>query len=221
MFPTRLAFVVVLAVSAGCGPAPTHDEPLSVEQPVLALSVDVGSGDLHIVGADVSGANVVARVEGERNHLGYELNEGRLSLFEECHEDPCAVSISALVPSAIPFEIRTGSGDVRIEGALDRLQVDVGSGDVEGIDLAGRDLQVKSGSGDIDLSVFEPTESVSVRAGSGDVRLAVPSGNYRLRVDTGSGDRSVKGIIDDDASGASIAIDTGSGDVRVRGRSEP
>jgi hypothetical protein len=218
MSSPRLVFVVALALSAACAPAPTHDEPLSIEQPVLALSVDVGSGDLHIVGAEGSGANVVARVEGERNHLGYELSEGRLSLFEECHEQPCAVSISAIVPAAIPFDIRTGSGDVRIEGALDRLQVDVGSGDVDGIDLAGRNLQVRSGSGDIELSVFEPTESVSVRAGSGDVRLAVPSGSYRLSVDTGSGDRSVKGVIDDDASGASIAIDTGSGDVRVRGR---
>ncbi|MEY4544146.1 MAG: hypothetical protein RL685_341 [Pseudomonadota bacterium] len=218
MSPPRLVFLAAVALSAACALEPTHDEPLAVEQPVLALSVNVGSGDLHIVGADVSGANVVARVQGDRNHLGYELSEGRLSLFEDCHEDPCAVSIAAIVPAAIPFEIRTGSGDVRIEGALEQLLVDVGSGDVEGIDLAGRDLRVKSGSGDIDLSVFDPTEVVSVRAGSGDVSLAVPSGSYRLSVDTGSGDRSVKGIIDDASAGASIAVDTGSGDVRVRGR---
>lgn len=215
------AFVALLALGAAFGcHAPTHEEPLSVAEPVLALNVDVGSGDLHIVGADVSGAEVLAKVEGDSNHLGYELSEGRLSLFEDCHEQPCGVNISARVPAAIPFEIHTGSGDVRIEGALDQLHVNAGSGDVEGVDIAGLDLQIKTGSGDIDLSVFDPTEYVSVRAGSGDVQLAVPAGTYRLNVDTGSGDRSVKGVANDAEAAASIAIDTGSGDVRVRGRAE-
>jgi hypothetical protein len=221
MSSKHLAFVAVLVLGAAFGcHAPTHEEPLSVDEPVYALNVDVGSGDLHLIGSDVSGANVLAKVEGDSNHLGYELSEGRLSLFEDCHEQPCAVNITAMVPAAIPFEIHTGSGDVRIEGALDQLHVNAGSGDVQAVDITGLDLQVKTGSGDIDLSVLDPTDQVSVRAGSGDVYLAVPAGSYRVNVDTGSGDRSVQGIANDAEAAASIAIDTGSGDVRVRGRSE-
>ena len=215
------AFVTFFMLGAACGcHAPTHDEPLSIDEPVVALNVDLGSGDLHIIGGDISGANVLAKVEGERNHLGYELTDGQLSLFEDCQEQPCSVSLGALVPAAIPFDIHTGSGDVLVEGAQDQLHVNAGSGDVEALGITGLDLQVKTGSGDIDLSVLDPTERVSVHAGSGDVHLDVPAGSYRLNVDTGSGDRSLKGINNDAAAAASIAIDTGSGDVQVRGRTE-
>lgn len=219
MSSTRFAFAALLALdtTVACD-APTHEEPLSVDEPIVALNVDVGSGDLHIIGGDISGANVLAKVEGDANHLGYELSDGQLSLFEDCHEQPCAVSLGAIVPAAIPLQIHTGSGDVLIEGALDQLHVHAGSGDVQAIDISGLDLEVKTGSGDIDLNVLDPTKRVSVHAGSGDVYLAVPTGNYRLDVDTGSGDRSVQGISNDAAATASIAIDTGSGDVRVRGR---
>jgi Putative adhesin len=219
MIPTRIVVLTVLSLNAGSGCATaTHREPLSIDEPVLALNVDVGSGDVHIVGAEVSGASVVAKVQGERNHLGFSLNDGRLSLYEECNEDPCGVNIYAVVPAPIPMDLYTGSGDVRVEDALERVHVEAGSGDVEGIDIAGLDLGVKTGSGDIDLRVRAPAERVSVRAGSGDVRLTVPAGGYQLAVDTGSGDRSVRGIANDVTASSSIAVDTGSGDVRIVGR---
>jgi hypothetical protein len=217
MTPTRVAFLVATSLWSACS-LPTHREPLDIEEPVVALDVDVGSGDVEVVGADVTGASIVAKVEGERNHLGYSFEDGRLSLFEECNQEPCSVNIRAIVPAPVPMQIHTGSGDVRVDGALDVLHVEAGSGDVEGYDLVGLDLAVKTGSGDIDLRVSEPTERVSVRAGSGDVALAVPAGGYRLVVETGSGDRSVKGIDNDAAASASIDVDTGSGDVRIRGR---
>jgi len=220
MMPSRFLslFLLSLGVGSGCVELPKHQEPLTIDEPVLALNVDVGSGDVHIVGADVSGVSVVATVEGDRNHLGYGLSDGRLSLYEECNEQPCSVDIDALVPAAIPMDLNTGSGDLRVEGALERLHIDAGSGDVEGFEIAGLDLAVKTGSGDIDLQVLAPAERVSVRAGSGDVRLTVPAGGYQLALDTGSGDRKVSGIANDATASSSIAVDTGSGDVHIAGR---
>jgi hypothetical protein len=219
MTPTRVAFVAFVSLCAGRGcTAPLHREELSIEEPVALLDVDVGSGDVEVIGADVTGASIVAQVEGDGNHLGYSLEDGRLTLFEECHQHPCGVNLFAIVPAPVPMQIHTGSGDVRVEGALDLLHVEAGSGDVAGFDVAGLDLAVQTGSGDIDLRVLEPAERVWLRAGSGDVQLAVPAGGYRLAIDTGSGDRSVQGIASDDAASASIDVDTGSGDVRIRGR---
>ena len=217
--PNRVLFLALtsLCATSACH-LPQHDEQLSIPETVVALNVDVGSGDVEVRGADVTGAEIVAKVEGDRNHVGYRLEDGVLTLFAECHEDPCSVNIHALVPAPVPMDIHTGSGDVRVTGALDRLYVRAGSGDVQGFDISGVDLQVKTGSGDIDLRVFEPTELVSVRAGSGDVSLAVPAGGYRLAVDTGSGDRSVRDVARDDAASGSIDVGTGSGDVRIRGR---
>lgn len=219
MIATRLLCLVLLSVSAGsaCVTA-THREPLSIEEPVLDLDVDVGSGDVRIVGADVSGVEVVAKVQGERNHLGFSFTAGRLSLYEECNDDPCGVDIYAIVPAPIPMALHTGSGDVRLEHALERVRVDTGSGDVEGFDIAGLDLDVKTGSGDIRLRVLAPADSISVRAGSGDVELTVPAGAYQLAVDTGSGDSKVRGLANDAAASSSIAVDTGSGDVSIDGR---
>ena len=208
---------ISLCAASGCR-LPLHDEPLSIEEPVAALNVDVGSGDIRIIGTDVTGAEILAKVEGDRNHLAYSLEDGRLTLFEECNEEPCSVNIRAFVPAAVPMQIHTGSGDVHVEGALDLLHVRAGSGDVYGLDVSGMDLEVRTGSGDIDLRVFEPTERVAVRAGSGDVSLALPAGGYRMTVETGSGDRSVRGIDADDGAAASLEVNTGSGDVTIRGR---
>src|SRR3954463_5766062 len=160
MIPSRFVslFLLTLGIASGCVAAPVHQEPLAIDEPVLALKVDVGSGDVHIIGADVSGVSVIARVEGDSNHLGYGLSDGRLSLYEECNEQPCSVDIDAIVPAPIPMELTTGSGDLRVEGALERLHIDAGSGDVEGLDIAGLDLAVKTGSGDIDLQVLAPAE---------------------------------------------------------------
>ena len=219
MLPTKVVTLTLMSIGAwsACD-SPKHEEPLVIDERVLAVSVDVGSGDIDLVGADVTSVNAIAKIEGDSNHLGYTLINGRLSLYEECNEDPCGVNIQALIPQDVPIEVYTGSGDVRVQSALDRVHLEAGSGDVIGIDVAGPDLDVQTGSGDIDLRVFQRAERVSVRAGSGDVRLAVPAGAYRLAVDTGSGDESVQGVTDDAAASGSIAIDTGSGDVRIRGR---
>jgi hypothetical protein len=208
---------VLVALASACH-TETHEEHLDVEEPVVSLEVDVGSGDLEIVGADVDAVRVTAKIEGASNHLGHSLEDGRLTLFDDCNELQCGVNIIAFVPAAVPLVLRTGSGDVRARGTQAEVSMRTGSGDIHARELPGVGLHAETGSGDVALRVQAPAEHVVVRTGSGDVELVVPRGGYRLSVSTASGDEHVDGVHDDAAASGSIDVDTGSGDVDVRGR---
>jgi DUF4097 and DUF4098 domain-containing protein YvlB len=160
---------------------------------------------------------VSARVEGDSNRLGHSLVDGHLALFDDCNDDPCSVDIGATVPTGVPIELRTGSGDCTLDGLLGTLSIHTGSGDIDGWALAGTELDATTGSGDVRLDVTAPAERVHVRTGSGDVFLDVPSGSYDLRVDTGSGDEHFHSVSNDSSAPGTLEITTGSGDVTIRG----
>ena len=215
---SRSLFLPLWLLLAGCEHAETHDETATISEPVNVVVVDVGSGDVELFGADVSEVRLLARIEGPSNHLAYEVADGRLQVFDECHESHCSVDVSAVVPAGVRVELRTGSGDIEVQDLLGAIELDTGSGDIHGFDLAGVDVSAETGSGDVVLDVFDPLERLHVRTGSGDVALDVPAGGYRLDVHTGSGDRDLGGVKSDSGAAASIEVDTGSGDVVIRGR---
>lgn len=217
MVAVRSLSFVVLAFAGACH-TQTHEEHLDIEEPVVSLEVDVGSGDLEIVGADVDEVSVTAKIEGASNHLGHALEDGRLVLFDDCNEFLCGVNVTAFVPAAVPIVLRTGSGDIHARGTRAEATVRTGSGDIDARDMLGVAIQVESGSGDVALGVRAPAEHVVVRTGAGDVAIVVPRGGYRLDVSTGSGDEHVDGVHDDASASGVIEVDTGSGDVQVRGR---
>jgi len=219
MIASRSLLVAVISVTSwNACVTEVHEERFDSGEPPESLYVDVASGDVRIVGSDVQTVTIIAKIEGRSNHLGHDLSEGALSVFDECNDSPCGVDIEALVPKDLPLEIHTGSGDIRLDATHAPLVIETGSGDIAGADLGGLDLAAETGSGDIELRVLSPLERVDVHTGSGDVQLAVPAGSYRLDVTTGSGDESVSGVSHDASSTSSIDVDTGSGDVRIRGR---
>ena len=217
MVAVRSFSLALLALASACHTR-IHEEHLDIEEPVVSLEVDVGSGDLEIIGADVDQVSVSAKIEGASNHLGHALEDGRLILFDDCNEFLCGVNVTAFVPAAVPIVLRTGSGDIRARGTRAEAAVRTGSGDIDARDMLGVAIQAETGSGDVALGVRAPAEHVVVRTGSGDVELVVPRGGYRLDVSTESGDEHVDGVHDDDSAAGFIEVDTGSGDVQVRGR---
>lgn len=217
MIDARSVSFVLLVFSSGCH-TETHDEHLTIEEPVVSLEVDVGAGDLEIISASVDEVSVEAKIEGASNHLAHSLEDGRLTLFDACNESLCGVNITAFVPEAVPLVLRTGSGDVRVRGTQAEATIRTGAGDIDGRELLGVGLHAETGSGDVALRVQAPAESVVVHAGAGDVELLVPRGSYRLDVSTRAGDEHVDGVRNDASASGSIQVDTGSGDVNVRGR---
>ena len=93
----------VSLLAAGCGDTNVHHEHAVITEPVQSLTVDVGSGDIHLRGDDVAEVTVDARIEGDSNHLGHALTDGQLSLVDDCHENHCGVDITAVVPAFVAW----------------------------------------------------------------------------------------------------------------------
>jgi len=182
------------------GDQPVHEERFELATPVDELKIELGAGDLRVVGADVARVTAVARVKGDSNHLGSRVEGRRVELFGECNAEPCSLDVVATVPSPLLLALQTGAGDISAK------------------DLTGASISATTGAGDVDLRTAMPVELLSVKTGAGDVEVAVPHGTYKLQVNAGAGDEAVEGVSHDPAAVASIAIQTGAGDVSLRGR---
>jgi hypothetical protein len=110
------------------------------------------------------------------------------------------------LPVGSDVAFRNSVGPVRGGDLEGSLQVKTGSGDVQIASYSGR-LAVDTGSGDVVLG--SARGETSVDTGSGDVIVKRLIGNGSM--DTGSGD-----VVVENVSAGRLAVDTGSGDVTVR-----
>ncbi|HWA76678.1 MAG TPA: DUF4097 family beta strand repeat-containing protein [Polyangiaceae bacterium] len=193
-----------------------HTEQLDIRQVPSSLVVDVGAGDVWLRGRHVETVFVTAKIDGPTNHVGYELGDDSLTVFDDCNEEPCSVDLSLDVPENLALTLRTGSGDVSLTSLRGDISLRTGSGDVVGSDLAGLNFSAETGSGDARLEL-SPARRVHVQTGSGDVSLTVPSGAYHLDVSTGSGDQALRGVSNDASAPDRIDVSTGSGDLKITG----
>jgi hypothetical protein len=124
-------------------------------------------------------------------------------------------------------EAKTGSGDINVLGSSGSFVAQTGSGDVHAGRIAGP-MKASTGSGDIEAAqtVHAP---VDMRTGSGDVTLSLAGdAAFNLSVHTGAGSiqtthpvdvtgtrgrRSLEGTVR--GGGPSVAIRTGSGSVTI------
>jgi len=212
-----LSCVSALAASAcGMHEPNLHSERLDVPDAPRALRIELGAGDVSLRGADVDSVSVTAKIDGPTNHLGHTQDQDTLTVFDECHEDPCSVDLSLEVPRNVALKLRTGAGDVWLADARGDTSIRTGSGDIRGLGLSGVNFDAETGSGDAHFELA-PALSVRLRTSSGDVALSVPSGAYRLDVSTGSGDQHVDGVSDDPSAAGTIDVATGSGDLQITG----
>jgi len=123
---------------------------------------------------------------------------------------------------------QTGSGDIHIEGAGGALDAHTGSGDIQAAAIAGA-IKAQTGSGDIDVAQIAKAD-VQVRTGSGDVTLSLPAdAAFNLSARTGSGSidttqplevqgtrrrNRVDGVVR--GGGNRVDITTGSGSIDIR-----
>lgn len=198
------------------------------------LSVDVGSGDLRIVGDSGREVRVTTRlryglwkpaVEASSTATG-------LRLASSCHWlGFCDVDYTIAVPAGTALDLVTSSGDVTVRDVtgtvvartssgdmvLERLtgasvEARSSSGDVRATDVTGRRLALRASSGDI-RGVRLGSSEVAARASSGDVRLDLRTAPDRVAAHTGSGDVRVELPRPED--GYHVRVDTGSGDATV------
>lgn len=171
----------------------------------LDLTVEIGSGSVHVVAADTTTTTVSAegpgaeRLEVLQSADALTVTQPRGRFFRDDR-----VFLRLTVPEGSRPVVRTGSADVTLEGRSADTAVKTGSGTVriEHVDGA---ASVTTGSGNV--RVGSVSGDLRTKSGSGRVQVGRVSGDASLS--TGSGDVSVERADGD------TAIKTGSGSARV------
>ena len=187
---------------------------------ISALSVDAAGGDITVrTGGEPGTVEVTrkTRSTGALTALGPTSWRGNtLALQGNCQG--CGdIDYEIRVPAGVDVTAKTGSGDVRLDGALGTVALQTGSGDVDA-DLAAQSLTARTGSGDMKLRLETAPSQLTANSGSGDVDIRVPDGqSYVLDTHTGSGDLDI-GIPQTNGADHRVQVQTGSGDISIRGR---
>ncbi len=108
------------------------------------------------------------------------------------------------VPSDSTLAVKTGSADVTARGSYRSGQVKSGSGDVS-VEIFDGPAVVETGSGDVRIDTAD--QELRIKSGSGDIRVQYAGG--AVSISTGSGDVEIG------TSNAPAVIKTGSGDLNV------
>ncbi|MDP2314338.1 MAG: hypothetical protein Q8P41_15660 [Pseudomonadota bacterium] len=199
----------LLFILAGCTPTETADHAV-VGGDVLAVRVEVDAGNVTVnaggttiqVGRTMWGAASLTTTQ--------RVVDGILRIEARCETLlPCGADIVLTVPLGLAVDVRTGQGDVRVEGVSSDLSIEVGDGNVVAEGLLGQTVRVQAGWGDATLGFAAVPTEVSVGVGVGDVRLTVPEGGYDLDVESLGGE-TLDGVAHDKA-GPLLRVRTASG----------
>ena len=201
-----------------------------------------GGGSVEIEVRPGDGSQVKVDRQYERNLFGSDpkekYEEGKLDLNDSgCGflSLGCKTSYVLTVPTDVKLTVESSSGDIKVAGMRDGVNVktssgsievhDVGgslsfessSGDVEADGLQATEVTSKSSSGSVDLHFAVPPTSVDAKTSSGDVSIQVPNDptrSYKVETDTSSGDATTE-VKTDPTSTNTIKAETSSGDVDI------
>jgi lia operon protein LiaG len=139
---------------------------------------------------DVASADVQAN--GTRGTLTMDLGSGNVSVTDAEGDLLLDLGSGDVTLSGIRgrlLELDAGSG--RIDGtdiSADRVLLDAGSGDIRLTDVASRDLELDTGSGEVEISLTTDVDRLVLDSGSGDVTIRAPATlGARVDIETGSG----------------------------------
>ncbi len=218
------AVFVLVAAALGAGwltSLSTHTTTYTYPGPVKQISIRLSSGDATIVGSP-SPAVEVRRTD--RYAFGHRATErrsfanGQLALSSACPRvvvGSCSASYEVAVPETATVEVRTTSGDVRLEGFRGTATVRTGSGSVDAEAYCGFGISAASGSGDLHVATACAPQFLQLHTGSGDASAQVPPGRYRIQA--AGAHRHVTGVTSDARAPFSLDLHSGSGAVTIGG----
>jgi hypothetical protein len=195
----------------------TFERTLSVNGKV-ELTVNTGSGNIHISRGSSSQVHIVGRVRSNWGASDDRVREiannppieqtGNIIRIGGHHEGLNHVSIEYDIqaPDDAFLDAGSGSGDVTDDGVGENAKISTGSGNIHATGLHGG-FTVGTGSGDI-YAEGSGDGDVKATTGSGTIELKGLHGG--LRAGTGSGDIKVSG-----APAADWKLETGSGSVEM------
>lgn len=181
----------------------------------IDLASDEGDVELRTVPA---GQEATLRVVEEHGLFGgpdVNLRDegGRIQADSDCTAfvfgNSCSTRWILGVPEGTPVKVRTGSGDVKLDGTIGTADLRTGSGDVDVRGAEGETLTVDTGSGDITAGGVR-VRALDLRTGSGDIELPGLSARTAT-LDTSSGDIEVRAS----SPLKALTAETGSGDIEL------
>jgi Putative adhesin len=106
---------------------------------------------------------------------------------------------------------RTVSSPIELVDVHGRADLSSQSGSITGNEQAVEVFRATTAGGWVTATFVAPPRRVEVRSGSGEVDLHVPAGRYRLDLHGASGRVHVEGVVDDPAAPRTITVTTGGG----------
>ncbi|NRQ34252.1 DUF4097 family beta strand repeat protein [Nonomuraea sp. NN258] len=217
-------FLASAALLTGCGISaiggPTNHDNVSyaVKEKVATLRVETGAGDVEITETGTTEIKVTENLywNDDKPEAEHRVEGDTLVVSYKCPSSwgNCGVNYVIEVPKGLRVKLDSGSGDLTLRSLSGDLEVNVGSGEIDGNGLAGKKFLAESGSGNLELKYASAPESVEVETGSGDITLRVPNEGYNVRTDLGSGDTKVD-VKNDPGAPRAMTLRSGSGDVSV------
>jgi hypothetical protein len=214
------AFVLLMPAAARAARG-TFDRTLHVSGTV-ALSVNTGSGYIHVTPGPAGVIHIVGHVQANGWTFGPSLEERVQRVVNNPpieqsgntvtiggHQDwlnSVSIDYEITAPRGTQLEAGTGSGDLRLADLGSSLRASTGSGDIQASGFTGH-VELRSGSGDIHADL-QAANDVGAHSGSG--RIAISGVNGGLFAETGSGNIEITG-----RPAAGWQLRSGSGDVTL------
>ncbi len=241
---SALAGLMGLAPATAQAADGSFERKLSVKGPVL-LSIETGSGSIHVQAGSANEVRIVAHVHAGN---GWSMGGGGgsaeervkqivanppitqagniISVGKQMKVQNVSIDYEVTTPRGTDLRADSGSGDIRVVDDGGPVEAKTGSGSIEATGLSDH-VNLDSGSGDIKATMLSSLD-VKAQTGSGSIELKNVQGS--LWAHSGSGDIDVtgrpssnwkvetgSGSVTLDTGGASFALDaeTGSGDVQT------
>lgn len=189
--------------------------------PTSQLNMRLSSANVVIVG---SGSPNVQVRRTDRYAFGRPARErrsyanGTLTVTSSCPRilvGDCSAAYEVAVPETVAVDVRTTSGDVRLEGFRGSATVRTASGSFDAEAYCGFDLAASSVSGDLRVATACSPQHLQLHTGSGDAVALVPPGRYRI--ETSGAPRRVSGVTGDPNAPFSLDVRSASGTVTIGG----
>ena len=216
---------VALAVGAFASSKP-QKVIYPVRGAVQGLSLDVGDGDVEVVGGGTRDTVEVQRYErfsfGHAPEIEQKIDGAVYGVQARCPSSllaPCTVDHRLVVPDNVALDIRTSGGHVSLRDYRGSARILTGGGGIDISGYCGNQLDARAGDGDITLEAECAPPRLSLRSGSGSIHAALPAGRYDLEAESTSGSESVRGLTPRSDAPYSVQVLSASGDVSVEGRS--
>jgi hypothetical protein len=193
----------------------------SVTSALLGVEIDVGKGNVEIIGG---GRDEVQVRRIDRSLFGHEPKEQRtiengvLQITSRCVAlvvGSCTADYRVTVPESVAVTIAAEHGDVRLTAFRGSAQIVTGAGSIAADAFCGFVLHATSRGGSIDVATICSPERLELRTHGGDVTAAVPPGRYSIEADSNGGNVAVSGLERADDAPWTIQALSSTGNVTV------